>query len=230
MNILLRHIIVFKKFMFFFVVAGAVSVVIPLIFHLISFPDIELQMLSSVYVIFTTPVMLQWFWLGALPVLAVALWWGQIRGSFAILEVLRYESYRKWITGVIVFVFFVVIIFVLLGPFASLLYVHHMQLGLVLQIAYLLLMYLLALCTTLIALTAWRLSVSSALLVIIVFHAINVLFCGIGFPNILTFFLMSERASLISILLANCYVFGLTALLVALAGPKLMSDGGDESL
>lgn len=193
-----------KHFLLLVMILGLyiVSISVPYLFWFINLPLLCESWLVSISRTFHHIVFMFWVWLMVIGLIGIGAYWSTESNERVYFEVWRYRSYQAWLWKKICFVVFFNVILFAFGFLPFMLALYRGEVILVLQTMMFLILYSVQLSLMLLAGTMLGLKMTYAFLCVFSFHLLNVLFDGMGRINVIQYFLIGERAGILSCLMS----------------------------
>lgn len=224
LNGLRRH----HRLLLVLVTAQLTTSALPLIRWFTYGADIRESWLSSIWRNYSSVLVMFWLWMVAIVVMGIGAWWSREVDDGFYLEVWRHRSYRAWLAERIRFGALMVLVVLGIGMAPPLAASHSGQGGEVLVVTALLVLYVAGLSLSVVALSLAGVRTSLAVTVVLLFHLTNVIFDGLGLPNVVTFYLLAEDASVLSAAGGVGVLIVATAVVLLMSTPeRLMRRGSD---
>lgn len=173
-------------------------------------------------------LILSWVWCVSIGLLGAGGYWSSEVGGRYFLEAWRHESFSGWLhrkLGALVVIVCLVCGFV---PVAFFLGAYPDQPVLATLAGVLVCLYSLTLVAAFVSLSVAGLQSGHAYLVVLAFHIANIVLDHLGLPNIITWFLVGERGTLLTALVAGATLGPLLVVLPRLVHPNALASRGSE--
>lgn len=211
-------------------VLQATTCMAPYVLLFVYSPLLHESLLANVADYFSAPLVLFWLWFAAVGMIAVGGFWSAEVSERFCLEVWRHSSFTQWLRRKLLVVVAASVFVYGLIPLPFLLATYPREIPSVVAVCGFLALYGLHLSLALIGASMLGIRSSSAFGGVLSYHAINLLFNHLGWPNTVQYFLIAEQASTTSFLAALGFVGLVLGLMLRGFGPTAMTTRGSEYL
>jgi hypothetical protein len=206
-----------------------VTVALPFAFWFNQAPTFSASWIAGIATHFSNVLLMLWFWMIAVCIVGIGVWWNHEISDGLYLEVWRYPSYRQWLLRRLAFALFVNAIVLGLGLMPVLLVVFHGEMAQVAWATGQLILYATCLTLVVVAPTTLGVKTSSTTVWALLLHSVNLALDGVGLPSPIQYFLVGERADVASsLVVVSLLVVGMSSLLVGSAPAALVTRGGSR--
>ena len=217
-----------RTLLLFLVALQASTVTLPLLAWLRYAPDIGGSWLARVTDNFGGLLLIVWTWMGAITLIGVGAYWDAEMNQAFYLEAWRYRSFASWVRQRLVCasMFGAVVLGIGLLPFLA--YAYRGEPRNAVAVVALLALYTACLSLAIVVAHMLGARTEHAFAAVLLFHATNIVFDGIAWPNVVSYFLIGERASAVSALVASVVIAVTVAWTSRCANPTTISVRGSE--